>query len=72
MMNVDERPDTLDDTIQELNPDQNVHCSRHTDGDVYIDNHDRARFYRNAASQERSPLYSENWAHVGSWDWPWR
>ena len=69
MLNVADRPDTLDDTIQEINPDlhpQLVHSSRHTDGDVCIDSHARALFQCNAASQELSVLYNHNGAHVGT------
>ena len=36
---------------------------RHIDGDVCIDSHRRTLLQRNAASQELSALYSDNWAH---------
>ena len=45
---------------------QHVHRSRHTDGDVCIDRHDRAIFQRNAASRELSALYHDNCGHVGT------
>jgi len=47
MLNVAERPDTLSNSIQDINPNlypQRVYCSRHTDGDVCFDSHARRSF----------------------------
>ena len=62
MRNVVERPDTLDDTIQEINHDLylNMYTSRHTDGDVCIDSNCRALFQCNAECQELYALYNDN------------
>ena len=61
MVNVAEKPDTLDDSINQPRPIlQHVHCCPSTDGDVYIDSHGRSPLQRYAASQELSALYNDN------------
>ena len=60
MVNVAEKPDTLDDSRNHPRPiPQNVHCCYRTDGDVCIDSRGRSPLQRNATSQELS-------AHVGT------
>ena len=67
MVNVAEKPDTLDDSLNQPRPIlQHVHCCHSTDGDVYIDSHGRSPLQRYAASQELSALYNDKWAHVGT------
>ena len=60
MVNVAEKPDTLEDSINQPRPIlQHVHCCHSTDGDVYIDSHGRSPLQRYAASQELSALYND-------------
>jgi len=67
MVNVPEKPDTLDDSRnQPRSIPQHVHCCHGTDGDVCIDSHGRSPLQRNAASQELSVLYNHKRAHVGT------
>jgi transcriptional regulator with AAA-type ATPase domain len=61
LVNVTEKPDTLDNSINQPRPIlQHVHCCHSTDGDVYIDSHGRSPLQRYAASQELSALYNDN------------
>ena len=67
MENVAEKPDTLDNSINQPWPMlQHVHCCHSTDGDVCIDSHGQSPLQRYAASQELSALYNDNWTHVGT------
>ena len=56
MVNVAEKPDTLDDSRSIR---QYVHCCHSTDGDIYIGSHGRSPLQRYAASQELSALYND-------------
>ena len=61
MVNIAEKPDTLDDSINQPRPIlQHVHCCYSTDCDVYIDSHGRSPVQRYAASEELSALYNDN------------
>ena len=56
MVNVAEKPDTLDDSRNV----PHVHCCHNTDSDICIDSHGRSPLQRYAASQELSALYNDN------------
>ena len=59
MVSVAEKPDTLDDYINQPRPIlQHVHCCYSTD--VYIDSHGRSPLQCYAASQDLSALNSDN------------
>ena len=53
MVNVAEKPDTLDDSRNQPRPTpQHVHCCHNTDGDVCIDSHGKSpRYNDNSALQ---------------------
>ena len=72
MVNVAEKPDTLDNSINQPRPLlQHVHCCHSGDRDLYIDSHGRSPLQRYAALQELSTICALQWQLNACWDWSW-